>query len=157
MKTDPNDKYGWYNLGVIAQGAGKTSTAANDYLQAHQDPTRPSSRRCTTSACCSFQSNDITDAITYLGRATVANPKDANAHWNLGLALGRHAHDRPTTSEPRSELNNALKLNPTLIKTLGTPPKTSAPATKAGGQCAAGGSGAVKPIGQAVTTTSKAS
>ena len=68
----------------------QTSSAAKDYLQAIKiDPTFESA--LYNLGVLRFQSNEIPDAITYLARATVANPKDANAHWNLGLALIRHA------------------------------------------------------------------
>ena len=96
-----------------------------------------------------FQNAEIPDAITYLGRAANANPKDANALWNYGLALAE-THIASDNVKSKNALNAALKIDPTLIKTLGTPAKTSAPPK------IAGGSGAVKPNGQVATSTTKA-
>ena len=58
-----------------------------------------------------FQANDMTDAITYLGKAAVANPKDANAHWNLGLALAR-LDTKADNLRAKNEFNWALRVAP---------------------------------------------
>jgi len=127
-KTDPGEKYAWYNLGVIAQGAGDNGTAADDYQQALKiDPNLESA--LYNYGVLMYQQKKFDDAINYLGKATTANPKDANALWDLGLALAQKG-DPADNARAKKVLNEALKLDPSLIKTLG-PPKG-----------AAGGSGA---------------
>jgi tetratricopeptide (TPR) repeat protein len=152
VKADPTNKYGWYNLGVIAQNAGQTSSAAKDYLLAIKaDPTFESP--LYNLGVLRFQSNQIPDAINYLAKATVANPKDANAHWNLGLALIRPA-TKADNARATKELNLALKLNPALVKTLKLPAKKPAPTAGGTGPGGSGRAGSVAK--KASTTTSKA-
>ena len=147
VKNDPNEQYGWYNLGVIAQGASDSNTAEKDYKKAIAIQPNFQSALYNLGVLL-FQKNKIPDAIDYLGKAAAANPKDANSHWNLGLALAE-THKPADNARAKIELNRALKLNPDLIKTLGTPSKTTAPTS--GGTAPAGGIGA-KPNGQTATT-----
>ena len=147
VKNDPNDKYGWYNLGVIAQGAGNNSDAGKDYLKSLAiDPAFESA--LYNYGVLQFQADQIPSAISYLRRAVAANPGDANAHWNFGLALARTG--KPADNkEATTELNKALKINPALIKSLDISPKS--PLTSGSGLKAVGGTGA--SVG-AVTTSS---
>jgi Tfp pilus assembly protein PilF len=134
-KEDPSNKFAWYNLGVIAGAtANGSGTAGTDYQKALAiDPNFESA--LYNYGVLRFQAGDITQAISYLDKAVVANPKDANAHWNLGLALAR-PRTAADNKRSTSELNIALKLNPNLISSLGITPK---PAGGTGG--AAGGTG----------------
>ena len=147
VKNDPNDQYGWYNLGVIEQGAGNTSKAASDYLKAISDPAQlrvgalqprrvalPGRTRSTTRSPIS-------------AGPSMPNPR---TRTRSGTTVSRSAETRTPADNAKSknELNTALKINPTLIKTLGTP-KTTAPPS--GGTRRRAVSGA-KPNGQTATT-----
>ncbi len=156
-KTTPTDYYPWYDLGVIAQGGGQTSTAITDYDKALAiDPTFESA--LYNLGVVRFQQGNFTDAITELTQAVASNPKDANAHWNLGLALVR-PDTKADNKLATKQLNAALKLNPALIKTLGVPTRTSkttAPAAGGTGPSSGSGSTATTTKTPAKTTTSKA-
>jgi len=155
VKADPTNKYAWYDLGVIAQGNGDTSGAATDYLKSIGiDPTFESP--LYNLGVLRYQENNIDDAITYLTRAVAANAQDANAHWNLGLALARK-DTKPDNTLATKQLNEALKLDPALIKTLGVPSKSSRPAPTRGGTGPNGSGGTAtttKTTVKATTTTS---
>ena len=75
--------------------------------------------------------NQLDDAIDYLGRAVAENGGDANAHWNLGLALAQRGRDKADNDRSTKELNAGLKINPDLIKSLS--PKTAGIPTTSGG------------------------
>ena len=121
VKEDPNNKFGWYNLGVLAQYAGNTNDAATNYQKSIAiDPNFESA--LYNYGVLRMGSNDMDTAITYLGRAVAQNSKDANAHWNLGLALAKRGNtSKDDNTRSKNELNAGLKLDPSLIKTLGSP------------------------------------
>jgi Flp pilus assembly protein TadD len=153
VKTDPNNKYAWYDLGVIEQGSANASAAASDYLRSIAiDPVFESA--LYNLGVLRFQGGQIPDAITYLTRAVAANPADGNAHWNLGLALARIGTQKDNLLATQ-QLNKALKINPALIKTLGVPTKASRPAPTRGGTGpkGSGGSGATTGTTIKATTT----
>jgi tetratricopeptide (TPR) repeat protein len=118
VSLDPNNKYGWYNLGVIAQYAGDNEGAARDYNKALAlDPKFESA--LYNVGVLRYGAGDWDGAISYLTRATAAKPKDANAWWNLGLALA-HKHTKADDKRSTDALNEALKLNPNLLRNRGT-------------------------------------
>jgi Tfp pilus assembly protein PilF len=124
VKTNPSDKYAWYNLGVIAQYAGSASEASTDYQQSLAiDPHFESP--LFNYGLLKLTQNDLDSAIGYLGRAVVETPKDANAHWQLGLALAKRGKGKADNDRSTKELNTALKLDPSLIKSLGAPKSTA--------------------------------
>jgi len=119
VEKNANDKYGWYNLGVIAQSDKDFTTAATDYEKAIAiDPKFVAP--LYNLGVIRLQTSDYRAAITLLTRAVALNPKDANAHWNLGLAL-THLHTAAGNERATVELNKALKLNPQLLPK-GSPP-----------------------------------
>jgi Tfp pilus assembly protein PilF len=121
VKEDPNNKYAWYNLGVLAQYAGDTSSSAKNYQKALDIDPRFESALYNYGVL-KFSGNDLPSAITYLEKAIAENNQDANAHWNLGLALAKQGSDSKRSTK---ELNAAIKLNPDLPKSLtGAPLKT---------------------------------
>lgn len=116
VKADPNNKFGWYNLGVIAQSAHDLDTAATDYARAVRiDPHFESA--LYNLGILRYDAADYLTAVTYLRRAVTSNPMDANANWYLGLAL-RIPHTKATDLEATHFLNAALKINPDLARTL---------------------------------------
>ena len=121
VKTDPTNKYGWYNLGVLAQDAGDKSTAATDYQKSLKLDSKFESALYNYGVL-QYSLNKLDDAVSLLTRAVAQNGKDANAHWNLGLSLAARAH-KGDDKESTKELNAGLKLDPTLTKTLTTAPQ----------------------------------
>jgi Tfp pilus assembly protein PilF len=116
LQKDPQEKYAWYNLAVIAQGDKDATTAARDYEQAIAiDPKFESA--LYNLGLLRFHANDIQEAISDLGRAVAANPRDACAHWALGFALNR-AIGRAGGLRATNEMRAALKLDPALIKSI---------------------------------------
>jgi len=112
VKQDPSNKYGWYDLGVIAQGSNNLKGAQGDYLKAlGLDPRFEAA--LYNEALVRFRAGSIIQAIPLLSRAISLDPGDANAHWALGLVFARM--NLPTAKgEVVQELSEALKLNPSL-------------------------------------------
>jgi Flp pilus assembly protein TadD len=116
VKEDPRNKLGWYNLGVIAEATHDTNTASTDYAKAIEiDPRFEPA--LYNYGLLRYNAGDSHAAISYLRRAVAQNPKDANALWHLGLAL-QEPRTKATDLEATHFLNAALKLDPSLIKTL---------------------------------------
>jgi tetratricopeptide (TPR) repeat protein len=112
VRQDPTSKYGWYDLGVIAQGANNLKGAQADYVKALAlDPKFESA--LYNEGLVRFRAGSIIEAIPLLSRAVSLDPDDANAHWALGLVFAR-MNVPSADSEVIHELSEALKLNPTL-------------------------------------------
>jgi len=116
VKEDPSNKFGWYNLGVIADNAHDTNTASTDYSKAiaidpHFEPA------LYNYGLLRYNAGDYRAAISYLRRAVAQAPRDANALWHLGLAW-QTTRTKAANLEATHYLNAALKLDPSLIKTL---------------------------------------
>jgi tetratricopeptide (TPR) repeat protein len=110
VKNDPNDQYGWYNLGVVEQRDGNTGKAASDYLKAIA--IQPDFEAALYKlGVIRLQSGQYTAAVTLLDRAVAAGPKDANALFKLASALG-HLHTASANERAKAVLNRALALNP---------------------------------------------
>lgn len=113
VEQDRNNKYAWYSLGAIAQYSGDTKTAANDYekalaIDAAYEPA------LYNSGVLAYAARDWRGAIAWLDKAVAANPNDASAHWDLGLALA-HLHTKAGGARSKKELNIAVRLNPSLV------------------------------------------
>jgi Tfp pilus assembly protein PilF len=109
VRLDPQNKYGFYNLGLIAQNAGKNADAANQYrlaltIDGSFAPALYNLGILQTAA------GDTTGAIDLYRRAIAASPNTANAHFNLGLLLRKTGK----TAEGNKEVQTAVKLDPTL-------------------------------------------
>ena len=147
---DPNNKYGWYNLGVMAQYAGNKKEAAADYQKALAlDPKFESV--LYNLGVLRYAAGDWNGAASYLRRATAVNDKDASAWWNLGLALANLAKatkNNAINNESTDALNKALRLNPNLLPNRST--------TGPSGTSGASGASASGATGGAVTSTTTA-
>src|SRR5438128_1677338 len=111
VEQDPDNKYGWYSLGAIAHYSGDTKTAANDYekalaIDAAYEPA------LYNYGVLAYAARDWRGAIAWLDKAVAANPNDASAHWDLGLALA-HLHTKADDTRPKKALNIAIRPNPT--------------------------------------------
>ena len=124
VEHNANNKFGWYNLGVIASSAKDLKTAGTDYKNAITID--PHFQSALYNYGILLVADDLDQAIDYLAAAVRENDKDANAHWHLGLALAQRNNG---TDSARStvELNKALKLNPRMVAGGATPPSTAAP------------------------------
>jgi tetratricopeptide (TPR) repeat protein len=109
VRLDPKNKFGYYNLGLIAQNAGNKTAAKNDYqVVLTIDPKY-------TPALYNFgilraQDGATADAISLYRRATASDPKFADAHFNLGLLLRASGQ----TEAGNTEVQTAVRLDPTL-------------------------------------------
>ncbi len=118
VKADPTDKYGWYNLGVIAQGDNDSKTATLDYDKAIAiDPKFETP--LYNLGTMRLQAGDYTAAVGLLNRAVADNPRDANTLAKLALALN-HLHTAAGTEQAKVALSKALKLDPALLRTVTT-------------------------------------
>jgi Tfp pilus assembly protein PilF len=110
VKNDPKQKFGWYNLGVIAQGDHDPNTAARDYRKAIAiDPAFESP--LYNLGVLRLQAGNYRTAAALLNRAVVANPKDANALFKLASALV-HLHTAAANEQAKIALNSGLRLDP---------------------------------------------
>ncbi len=117
VKNDPQNKFAWYNLGVLAQYAGDSSSSSKNYTKALKiDPHMESA--LYNYGVLKFSNNDLDGAISYLEKAVAENNQDANAHWNLGLALAKRGK-KADNKRSATQLNIALKMNPKLAESLG--------------------------------------
>jgi tetratricopeptide (TPR) repeat protein len=147
VKADPTNKFGWYNLGVIAQYAGNSKEAASDYLKVLAiDPKFEGA--LYNLGLVRYSGGNAKESIKLLRRAVAVTPGDANAHWNLGLAMASIANTKAQNDAATKELNKALKINPGLLKGVAKPqvPTGGTSTTVAGGTVTTAG-------GAAPTTT----
>jgi Tfp pilus assembly protein PilF len=108
-KLSPQNKYAYYNLGYIAQTQGSKAEAEAQYklalaIDAKYDPA------LYNLAILRVGSHDANGAIVLYRQAIASNPKDASAHFNLGLLLRQTGH----TPEGNTEVQAAVKLTPSL-------------------------------------------
>jgi tetratricopeptide (TPR) repeat protein len=93
---DPNNKYAYYNLGLIDQTNGSMASADSNY----------------NLAIVKTAEDDLADAIALYKRAIRAQPDYADAHLNLGFALIEKGEEQ----EGNAELKKAVELDPSLAK-----------------------------------------
>jgi tetratricopeptide (TPR) repeat protein len=114
VKNDPNDKYAWYNLGVIAESEKDPTTAAADYEKAIA--IKPDFEPALYNlGLIRMHARDYPMAARLLSRAVGADSKDANAHFDLGLALA-NLHTAAADARSKAELAAARKIYPGLFK-----------------------------------------
>ena len=106
---DPQNKFAYYNLGLIAQTHGLDQDAADDYGQALRiDPTFAPA--LFNLAIVRTAQGDTRAATDLYRQAIAANPGDARAHLNLGFLLLEAGDRRAGTHEFRA----AVELDPSL-------------------------------------------
>lgn len=109
LAHDPNNKYAFYNLGVIDQFAGRATAAESNYrLALSIDPDYAPAAYNLAIIRTAAGSTD--EAIDLYKRAVGSQPGWAAAHWNLGLML--RAAGQSQAAE--AELARAQQLDPTL-------------------------------------------
>ena len=114
VKADPSNKFGWYNLAVIAQNEKNSTTAAGDYERAIAiDPEFESALH--NLGVMRLQVGNYTAAVSLLKRAVAANANDAVALYQLALALG-HLPTAGAEEQASTALKEALKLDPQVAR-----------------------------------------
>ena len=116
VRNDPNDRYAWYNLAVIAQGEKDLKTAAADYERAIA--IQPDFESALYNlGLMRLQARNYRAAVTLLSRAASANAKDANALFQLAVALA-NLHTEAADAKSLVELRAAAKIDPKLLQGL---------------------------------------
>jgi tetratricopeptide (TPR) repeat protein len=110
IAIDPANTYGHYNLGVIAQKAGrdKEALAAYDATLAADDAFAPAlyNKGILT------ETSDLDAAVALYRRAVAADPKMAPAHMRLGFALLHLGKKK----EGAAQLGTGVSLDPSMAE-----------------------------------------
>jgi Tfp pilus assembly protein PilF len=115
---DPNNKYAYYDLGVIYQQAQDATDASTDYRRALVID--PNFKPALFNMAVLETSSDPHGAIALYQQLLQLNPNDANVNFNLGLLL--IAQGQP--AQGHADLTKAVQIDPTLTSRLpaGTKP-----------------------------------
>jgi tetratricopeptide (TPR) repeat protein len=124
LNLKPNDKLAWYDLGLIEQQAGLKANAEHDYEASVADDSRfvPAIYNLGTLV----GSTDPARATTLYKRVIAIEPKDAEAHLNLGFALQALGK----VAQGNAEIAEAVRLEPSLssrVPNSATVPEPRAP------------------------------
>ena len=109
IRSDPQNKYAYYNLGLIFQTEHRAADAENQYrlvltIDTKYEPALYNLALLRTAA------NDPESATDLYRRAIAVSPKDANARFNLGLLLLKNGK----TLEGDRQIQQAVALDATL-------------------------------------------
>jgi Tfp pilus assembly protein PilF len=115
---DPNNKYAYYDLGVIYQQAQDSTDASTDYRRALVID--PNFKPALFNMAVLETSSDPHGAIALYQQLLQLNPNDANVNFNLGLLL--IAQGQP--AQGHADLSKAVQIDPSLTSRLpaGTKP-----------------------------------
>jgi tetratricopeptide (TPR) repeat protein len=110
---DPNNKFAYYNLGLIDQTDGALASAESNYrLALGIDPTFVSA--LFNLAIVKTAQGNLGAAIELYRSAIAADPTNAPAHLNLGFALIQ----KGAKKVGQEELDTAIRLDPSLASRL---------------------------------------
>ena len=109
IRLDPQNKFAYYNLGLIFQTENRGSDAENQYrlvltIDGKYEPALYNLALLRTADA------DNEGAIDLYRRAIVQKPNDANARFNLGLLLRKTGK----TADGDLQIQAAVKINPAL-------------------------------------------
>jgi tetratricopeptide (TPR) repeat protein len=125
IRLDPQNKFAYYNLGVIHHGRGELVEAAARYRTAIRiDPDFVAALFNLAIARTGLGDDD--EAIELYEQIIELEPENASAHLNLGFVLIEQGSER----RGRAELEEAIRLDPSLESRVG--PETSSPEPTAG-------------------------
>ena len=110
LQLDSGNVFAHYNLGLLAQGDGKTSQAIKQYDAALK--TDPKFTSALYNKGILLETTDVDGAVALYRRAVAADPKLAPAHMRLGFAL-LHLGEK---TEAEKHLATGLKLDPAMAK-----------------------------------------
>jgi tetratricopeptide (TPR) repeat protein len=109
IRLDPQNKFAYYNLGVIEHGRGELGEAAARYRTALSiDPDFVSA--LFNLAIARTELGETNEAIELYERIIEIEPENAPAHLNLGFVL----IDAGSKARGRRELQEAVRLDPSL-------------------------------------------
>ncbi len=122
LTHDPQNKFAFYNLGLIDQTAGRADAAEKNYrLALSADPNYEPA--LFNLAILRTSAGSTQEAIDLYRRATAADANEAGAHLNLGLLLRATGQQ----TEGDAEVKRAVELNPKLQPNAATSEQTPAP------------------------------
>jgi Flp pilus assembly protein TadD len=117
LTYDQGNKFAFYNLGVIAQGNNRLMAAEGFYrLVLQLDPAYPSALYNLAIIREGGSSGD-TEALDLYRAAAVGDPNNASYHLHLGTLLLKLGQ----VEAGQVEINEALRLDPTLIAPIVSP------------------------------------
>ncbi|MFD0504724.1 tetratricopeptide repeat protein [Streptomyces chiangmaiensis] len=108
LDLDPDNKFAWYGLGIIAQTSGNTFEARAAYDKALKID--PSFMSALFSEAMMLKSSDPDRAVGLLKRAVAAQPKAATIHMQIGQILAAKGRD----SEAKDAFRSAVAADPSL-------------------------------------------
>jgi tetratricopeptide (TPR) repeat protein len=109
IELDPQNKFAYYNLGVIEQGRGELGRAESRYRTAIGiDPRFVAA--LFNLAILRAEAGATAEAIELYETIIEVEPENAGAHLNLGFLL----IERGDTERGRAELEQAIQLDPSL-------------------------------------------
>jgi len=100
LRLDPQNKFAWYNLGVIAHGDGRTDDARAAYEKALKID--PAFMSALFNEGILLKSSDPDRAMGLLERALGVDPQAATVHLHLGEIWAMKDRDQVATDEFRS-------------------------------------------------------
>lgn len=123
LKHDPQNKFAFYNLGLIDQTNGDLPSAENNYrLALGIDPAFTAA--LFNLAIVRDALGDQREAIELYRQVIAIDPLHAGAHLNLGLLL----RSQGQTAEGDAEIRKARDIDPTIVGTdEATPPPAASP------------------------------
>ncbi|MFJ8358999.1 tetratricopeptide repeat protein [Streptomyces sp. NPDC093984] len=108
LDLDPDNKFAWYGLGVIAQTSGNTFEARASYDKALKID--PSFMSALYSEAMMLKTSDPDRAVGLLKRAAAAQPKAATLNMQLGKILAAKGRD----DEAKDAFRRAVAADPSL-------------------------------------------
>jgi tetratricopeptide (TPR) repeat protein len=113
LELDPNNKFAFYNIGLLAQNGNRAEVAETQYRRVLQlDPQYGPA--LFNLAIIRTGKGDTTEAVSLYNQAIAANDADAGAHYNLGLLLRKQGD----TAAGDREISRAVELNPQLDRSV---------------------------------------
>ncbi|MDF3298161.1 tetratricopeptide repeat protein [Streptomyces tropicalis] len=108
LELDPQNKFAWYNLGVIAHGYGRVADARADYDKALKiDPVFPSA---LFNEALLLEPREPDRAAGLLKRVIARDPQAATAHLHLGRIWQHEKH----AAKAADEFRRAVAADPSL-------------------------------------------
>ncbi|MFJ4581721.1 tetratricopeptide repeat protein [Streptomyces echinatus] len=109
LDLEPDNKFAWFNLGVVAQEVGNTDDARAAYERSLRiDPAFPPA---LFNEALLFETSAPDRAVALLERATDADPKAATAHLHLGRIWAR----KEDADKAAVAFRRAVAIDPSLI------------------------------------------
>lgn len=120
VALDPDNKFGWYNLGYIAQRDGKKADARAAYDKALKID--PSFESALFNEALLLRSSEPDRAIRLLKRVIAHNSKASKAYLHLGRALAKKGRD----DEAQDAFGRAVAADPKMLSFVPEPFQDSA-------------------------------